>query len=184
MATLYEQIDDKLRSLRLAQPVLLVGTAPLSGDGHVNVSPKGMAGTFAVLGPHRIAYLDYFGSGIETIAHLKENGRIVVMCCSFAGPPKIVRLHGTGRAVFAGDPEFTELRANFSKERDHGLRSIVVIDVQRIADSCGFAVPQLEFVGDRDVLDRSQERRPSEYSREYAVSRNATSIDGLPGLLP
>ena len=88
------------------------------------------------------------------------------------------------RWVFAGDPEFAELRGNFSKERDHGLRSIVVIDVRRIADSCGFAVPQLEFVGDRDVLDRSQERRPSEYYREYAVSRNATSIDGLPGLLP
>ena len=184
MATLHEQIDDKLRSWLLAQPVFFVGTAPLSGDGHVNVSPKGMAGTFAVLGPHRIAYLDYFGSGIETIAHLKENGRIVVMCCSFSGPPKIVRLHGTGRAVFAGDPEFAELRANFSKERDHGLRSIVVIDVQRIADSCGFAVPELEFVADRDVLDRSQERRPPEYYREYAVSRNATSIDGLPGLLP
>ena len=102
MATIYEAIDDKLRDWLLAQPVFFVATAPLAGDGHVNVSPKGMAGTFAVLGPHRIAYLDYFGSGIETVAHLRENGRIVVMCCAFNGPPKIVRLHGRGYAVHPG----------------------------------------------------------------------------------
>jgi len=182
MATVYEAIDEKLSAWLLAQPVFFVGTAPLGGDGHVNVSPKGMGGTFAVLGPHRIAYLDYFGSGIETIAHLRENGRIVVMCCSFTGPPKIVRLHGTGRAVFRDDAEFAELRGHFAKEREHGLRSIIVVDVDRVSDSCGFAVPLMEFVGDRDVLDRSQERRPPEYYDEYAVTRNATSIDGLPGL--
>ena len=182
MATLYEAIDDKLSAWLLAQPVFFVGTAPLGADGHVNVSPKGMGGTFAVLGPHRIAYLDYFGSGIETIAHLRENGRIVVMCCSFTGPPKIVRLHGTGRAVLRDDPEFAQLRANFAKEREHGLRSIIVVEVERVADSCGFAVPLMEFVGDRDVLDRSQERRPPEFFDEYGATRNATSIDGLPGL--
>src|SRR3954471_12911648 len=158
MATLFEAIDDKLRAWLLEQPVFFVATAPLDAAGHVNVSPKGMGGTFAVLGPHRVAYLDYFGSGIETIAHLKENGRIVVMCCAFTGPPKIVRLHGRGRAVLAGDPEFAELRGHFAKERDQGLRSIIVVDVERIADSCGFSVPLLEFVADRDVLDRAQER--------------------------
>jgi len=182
MATLYEAIDDKLSAWLLAQPVFFVGTAPLGADGHVNVSPKGMGGTFAVLGPHRIAYLDYFGSGIETIAHLRENGRIVVMCCSFTGPPKIVRLHGTGRAVLRDDPEFAQLRANFAKEREHGLRSIIVVEVERVADSCGFAVPLMDFVADRDVLDRSQERRPPDYYGEYGATRNATSIDGLPGL--
>ena len=182
MATVFEAIDDRLRTWLLAQPVFFVGTAPLSGDGHVNVSPKGMAGTFAVLGPHRVAYLDYFGSGIETVAHLRENGRIVVMCCAFTGPPKIVRLHGTGRAVRPDDPGFAELRANFAKDRDHGLRSIIVIDVDRVADSCGFSVPLMDFVGDRDVLDESQSRRTPEYFDEYGATRNATSIDGLPGL--
>ena len=182
MATVFEAIDDKLRAWLLAQPVFFVGSAPLDADGHVNVSPKGMAETFAVLGPHRVAYLDYFGSGAETIAHLRENGRIVVMCCAFDGPPKIVRLHGTGRAVLADDPEFAELRRHFAKEREHGQRSIIVVEVERVADSCGYAVPLMEFAADRDVLDRSQERRAPEYYGEYAVTRNATSIDGLPAL--
>jgi hypothetical protein len=182
MANVYDAIDDKLRAWLLAQPVYFVGTAPLAGDGHVNVSPKGMDGTFAVLGPRRLAYLDYFGSGAETIAHLRENGRIVVMCCAFSGPPKVVRLHGRGRAVLPDDPEFAPLRARFAKQREQGLRSVVVVDLDRISDSCGFAVPLMEFVADRDVLDRSQERRDPDYYRGYAVTRNATSIDGLPAL--
>jgi pyridoxamine 5'-phosphate oxidase-like protein len=182
MATVFEAIDDKLRDWLLAQPVFFVGTAPLAGDGHVNVSPKGMAGTFAVLGPHRVAYLDYFGSGIETVAHLRENGRIVIMCCAFAGPPKIVRLHGRGRVVLRDDPEFAALRPLFAKEREQGQRSIVVVDVDRIADSCGYSVPLLEYVEDRDILDTSQSRRDPEYYDGYAVERNAVSLDGLPGL--
>jgi len=104
------------------------------------------------------------------------------MACAFTGPPKIVRLHGTGRVVLPGEPEFAGLRARFGKPRDQGLRSLVVVDVQRISDSCGYAVPLMEFVGDRDVLDRAQERRTPEYFVEYAATRNATSIDGLPGL--
>ena len=182
MATVLDEIDDKLAAWLLDQPVFFVASAPLAGDGHVNVSPKGMAGTFAVLGPHRVAYLDYFGSGAETIAHVRENARIVVMCCAFAGPPKIVRLHGRGRVVLTSDPEFAELRARFPKERDKGLRSVIVVDVDRIADSCGYSVPLMDFVADRDVLDRSQERRPEGYYEEYAVNRNAQSIDGLPAL--
>src|SRR4051795_12357558 len=145
MATLYDAIDDKLRDWLLGQPVFFVGTAPLAGSGHVNVSPKGMAGTFAVLGPRQVGYLDYFGSGIETVAHLRENGRIVIMCCAFAGAPKIVRLHGTGRVIRPGEPAFADLRGQFAKERDHGLRSIVVVELDRIADSCGFSVPLLDF---------------------------------------
>ena len=182
MAKVYEEIDDQLREWLLAQPVFFVGTAPLAADAHVNVSPKGMAGTFAVLGPHRVAYLDYFGSGVETIAHLRENGRIVITCCAFSGPPKIVRLHGRGRAVLTGDPGFDELRELFPKERNQGLRSVIVVDVTRVADSCGFAVPLMEHVTDRDVLDRAQSRHEPEYYADYAVTRNATSIDGLPGL--
>jgi hypothetical protein len=183
MATIYDAIDDKLRDWLLAQPVFFVATAPLAADGHVNVSPKGMGGTFTVLGPLQVGYLDYFGSGIETVAHLRENGRIVIMCCAFAGPPKIVRLHGRGHAVHPGDGEFAALRPRFGKERDRGLRSIIVVDVDRVADSCGFSVPLMDLVGDRDVLDRAQERREPEYFQQYAVTKNATSIDGVPGLV-
>ena len=182
MATIYETIDDKLRDWLLAQPVFFVGTAPLAADGHVNVSPKGMAGTFAVLGSHQVGYLDYFGSGIETVAHLRENGRIVVMCCAFSGPPKIVRLHGRGRAVLPADPEFPGLRREFGKQRDEGLRSIIVVDEDRVADSCGFSVPLMDHVADRDILDRAQERREPGYFETYAVTKNAASVDGLPGL--
>jgi hypothetical protein len=182
MATVFDEIDDKLRDWLLAQPVFFVGTAPLSGDGHVNVSPKGMGGTFAVLGPKQVGYLDYFGSGIETVAHLRENGRIVIMLCAFTGPPKIVRLHGRGRFVRPGDAGFDGLRGRFGKDRDLGLRSIVVVDVDRIADSCGYSVPLMDYVDDRDVLDRSQQRRDPAYFDEYGATRNAESVDALPGL--
>jgi len=160
--------------------VFFVGTAPLSGDGHVNVSPKGMAGTFAVLGPHRVGYLDYFGSGAETVAHLRENGRIVIMFCAFEGPPKIVRLHGRGRVLLPDDPEFEALRAGFGKDRTHGQRSIIVVEVDRVADSCGYSVPRLDFVEDRNILDLHQLKKPTEYYDEYWDVKNAASIDGLP----
>jgi hypothetical protein len=180
MGKLYDAIDDRLREWILKQPMFFVGTAPLSSDGHVNISPKGMAGTFAVLGDRRVAYLDYFGSGAETIAHLHENGRIVLMFCAFDGPPKIVRLHGRGRTVLADQPEFATLRGEFGKECTAGQRSVVVVDVDRIADSCGYAVPRLDFVGDRDVLDLHHLKKPDGYFDEYWDAKNAASIDGLP----
>jgi hypothetical protein len=182
MATEYDEIDDKLRTWLLAQPVFFVATAPLSEDGHVNLSPKGMTGTFAVLGPRKVGYLDYFGSGIETIAHLRENGRIVIMCCAFEGPPKIVRLHGRGRFVLPHAAEYAMLRPKFAKARDRGLRSIIVVELDRVADSCGYSVPLMHFVGDRDLLDQHQQRRSPEYFDEYATMRNAESLDALPGL--
>lgn len=182
MSKVFEEIDTKLGEWLLAQPMFFVSTAPLSADGHVNLSPKGMAGTFAVLGPHSVAYLDYFGSGAETIAHLRENGRIVLMWCAFSGPPKIVRLHGTGRVVLPTDAEFASLRPAFAKEREKAVRSIIVVDVDRTSDSCGYSVPNLAFVSDRDVLDLRQEKRPAEYFDEYAKTKNAQSIDGLPAL--
>jgi hypothetical protein len=182
MASVYDEIDAKLRVWIAAQAMYFVATAPLAGDGHVNVSPKGMDGTFAVLGPHEVAYLDYFGSGIETVAHLRENGRIVVMFCAFDGAPKIVRLHGRGHALHRNDAGFADLRAKFTKTRDKGVRSIIVIAVERISDSCGFSVPLMQHVADRDVLDRAQERRDDAYFAEYGARKNAVSIDGLPGL--
>jgi hypothetical protein len=182
MGKVLPEIDARLRDWLLAQPMFFVATAPLAGDGRVNVSPKGMGGTFAVLGPLRVGYLDYFGSGAETIAHLRENGRITIMCCAFTGPPKIVRLHGTGRVVREGDGEYAALRGEFGKPDDHGLRAIVVVEVGRVSDSCGYSVPFMEFAGDRDLLDRSHRRRDEKYFETYAMTRNAVSIDGLPAL--
>lgn len=180
MGKVYDGIDDKLRTWIAKQPVFFVGTAPLGADGNLNVSPKGMAGTFAVLDPRRVAYLDYFGSGVETVAHLRENGRIVIMFCAFDGPPKIVRLHGRGRVVLPTQPEFAELRSQFAKERTHAQRAVIVVDVHRVADSCGYSVPRMTFVEDRNILDLHQLKKPTAYYDEYWDVRNAASIDGLP----
>lgn len=182
MGKVYSGIDDRLRDWLLAQPMFVVASAPSGSDGHVNASPKGMGGTFAVLSPLRVGYLDYTGSGAETIAHIRENGRVTLMFSAFTGPPKIVRLYGQGRAVFLDDPQFAELRPHFGKPRDLGLRSIIVVDLDRVSDSCGYAVPLMDFVGDRDVLDRSHERREEPYFEDYWSTRNAESIDGLPAV--
>jgi Pyridoxamine 5'-phosphate oxidase len=179
MSKVHDAIDARLAEFLTAQPVFFVGTAPLSGHGRVNVSPKGLTGTFAVLGPLRVAYLDYTGSGAETIAHLRENGRIVLMFCAFEGAPNIVRLHGRGRVVLPGDDEFATLRNHFDKQRVRGQRSIVVVDVERVADSCGWAVPRMDLRADRDLLDQHAARKDDEYFETYWRTRNATSIDGL-----
>jgi len=182
MGQVYEAIDGRLRDFVQAQPVYFVATAPSGDDGHVNLSPKGMSGTLAVLDEHRVAYLDYFGSGAETIAHLRENGRIVVMFCAFNGPPKIVRLHGKGEPVLATDPRFAELWPVFDGQERHAVRSIIVVDVTRVSDSCGFAVPVMDYVGDRDLLIQAHSRRDDAALVDYGATRNATSIDGLPAL--
>jgi hypothetical protein len=179
---LHEKIDDRLRAFIEAQPMFFVATAPSGDEGHINLSPKGMAGTFAVLDEHRVAYLDYYGSGAETIAHLRQNGRIVVMFCAFTGSPNIVRLHGTGRAVFAGDPRFAELAPAFAADNQHGVRSVIDIEVTRVSDSCGYSVPLMDHVGDRDLLLRSHSRRDEAALVEYGEKKNRVSIDGLPAL--
>ena len=128
MARTYDEIDDHLRAWIARQPMFFVGSAPLAGDGHINVSPKGPGGTLRVLGPRRVAYLDYVGSGAETIAHVRENGRVVVMFCAFEGPPRIVRLHGRGEYVLTDDPRFDELLAEAGFEEPtipEGRRAIV-----------------------------------------------------------
>lgn len=181
MGKVYEHIDDRLRDFISAQPVFFVGTAPSGSDGHVNVSPKGMAGTFAVLDEHRVAYLDFYGSGAETIAHLRDNGRIVLMFCAFQGPPKIVRLHGRGRAVPVDDPGCAALRAAFPAAPDlHALRAVIEVQVTRVSDSCGYAVPELTYAGERDLLLRSHARRSPADLVDYRSTRNGASIDGLP----
>ncbi|WP_436532966.1 pyridoxamine 5'-phosphate oxidase family protein [Actinoplanes sp. HUAS TT8] len=182
MGKVYEGIDDRLREFILAQPVYFVATAPSGAGGHVNVSPKGGTGTLAVLGPHWIAYLDYTGSGAETIAHLRDNGRITVMMCAFQGPPKILRLYGRGRAVLPEDAPFAELVAAFPVDPARGLRSVIEVEVERVSDACGYQVPLMDHVGDRDLLVRWADRKSDDELAQYRRTRNAHSIDDLPAL--
>lgn len=175
-------IDEALGRWLLEQPMFTVASAPLAGDGHVNVSPKGMAGTFVILSPLRVAYLDYYGSGSETIAHLRENGRITLMFTAFDGRPNIVRLYGTGRVLLPEHDEFAELRPRFTKDRITGQRSIIVIDLDRVQTSCGYSVPLMSFVGDRTILDLHQEKKGPAAYEAYRHDKNARSIDGLPAM--
>jgi hypothetical protein len=190
MAKVFAQIDDSLRAFIEAQPMFFVATAPSGADGHVNLSPKGGRNLFRVTGPLAFAYVDLMGSGIETIAHLRENGRIVVMFCAFEGAPKIVRLHGIGRPVQQGDAEFAELLATFavSEEQRRAVRSVITVDVTRVADSCGFVVPRMDYVGERDQLYRYADNRIRKLGedavRAYVTENNAVSLDGLAGLDP
>ncbi|PRZ05243.1 pyridoxamine 5'-phosphate oxidase [Isoptericola sp. CG 20/1183] len=178
MGTVHERIDDRLRSFVEAQRVFFVGTAPLSGDGHVNVSPKGVDGSFVVLDDRTVAYLDITASGAETIAHLRENGRVTLMFCAFTGPPNIVRLHGRGRVVSLYDAEFAALAEHFTERR--GARAVIVVDVDRVSDSCGYGVPLYDHVGERDLLPAFMDRKGPEGQAEYRRRKNVTSIDGLP----
>jgi hypothetical protein len=180
MSKQHPAIDDRLAAFMLAQPVFFVGTAPAGGDGHVNVSPKGLAGSFAVLGPREVAYLDLTGSGIETLAHLRENGRVVFMFCAFEGRPRILRLHGRGEALEPDDARWEELRARFPELP--GARAIIRVDVQRIADSCGWGVPLMRFEGQRDQLVRVAEQLGAEKLAAGRAKFNRASLDGLPGL--
>jgi hypothetical protein len=191
MARVYDEITDHLRDWVGRQSMFFVATAPLAGDGHVNVSPKGPIGSLRVLGPHRVAYLDIGGSGAETIAHLRENGRIVVMLCAFDGPPRIVRFHGSGEALLPDDPRFAELLEGAGFE-DPSLpearRSIVDVDVTRVSDSCGYGVPLMSFEGLREHHQLSTAKKlrtlgPEGYA-EYRRETNASSLDGLPVLRP
>jgi hypothetical protein len=174
----YEGIDDKLGAWLLAQPVFFVATAPAVG-GHVNVSPKGLA-TFAVLDPRRVAYLDLTGSGVESIAHVRENGRITFMFCAFDGAPRIVRVSGTGRVIVPADPGFDAMAGRWPAQV--GTRAVIDVDVDRVADSCGFGVPRMALIDHRDELVRSAERRGPDGLRDYRRAQNALSIDGLAGL--
>jgi hypothetical protein len=182
MAKVHDAIDGRLREFIEAQPVFFVATAPSGSEGHLNLSPKGMTGTFAVVDPLRFAYLDYFGSGAETLAHLRDNGRIVVMFCAFTGPPNIVRLHGTAAPVRPDDPRFPALLAAFPEPRTHGLRSIIDMAVTRVSDSCGFSVPLMDYAGDRDLLVQWAARKSEADLDDYAIAKNMHSIDGLPAL--
>lgn len=186
MGKTYERIEGRLRSFIEAQPLFFTATAPLSGDGTVNLSPKGLTGSWAVLDEGTVAYLDFAGSHAETVAHLRENGRITLMWCAFQGPPNIVRVHGKGEPVFRDDPRFPGLLAHF-REIDvtrHGLRAIIVVTAELIRDSCGFAVPYMSYDDDREVHGKRFSREDDASLSAYFEKKEhgATSIDGLPGL--
>jgi hypothetical protein len=179
MGKVYEQLDDTLVRFIGRQHVFFVGTAPDATEGHLNVSPKGLD-TFRILGPKTVAYLDLTGSGIETVAHIRQNGRITIMFCAFEGRPLILRLYGSGRVVEPGDPEWDGLISGFPEYP--GARSVVVVDVERVADSCGFAVPLYEYKGERSQLIDHAEKKGPEGMEKYKSQKSRRSIDGLDGL--
>jgi hypothetical protein len=189
MGNTYETIDADLTAWIERQHMFFTATAP-GQDGHVNCSPKGLD-TFRILGPRQVAYLDLNGSGIETIAHLQNNGRIVLMFCAFEGPPKIVRLYGHGTAVRARHPEFQKMVEGFSPLEPSVLaaaRSVICVEVERIADSCGHGVPLMRYEGERPQLPAWADNRLRKHGPDalvhYQAEKNLTSIDGLPGLDP
>jgi hypothetical protein len=179
LGKVFDGIDEALAAWIGAQRLFFVATAPLSGDGHVNCSPKGQ-GAFAVLAPRSVAYLDFVGSGIETAAHLRENGRITLLFCAFEGAPRIVRLYGRGELLEPGSAAFEALRGRFPEAP--GARAIVRVALARVADSCGYGVPLYKFEGERSQLRAWAEHKGPEGLRSYQKEKNLLSIDGLPGL--
>ncbi len=179
MARTYPELTPDLREFLERQHLFFVATAPAGAEGHVNCSPKGLD-SLRFLGPRELAYLDYGGSSAETIAHVRENGRIVFLFCAFEGPPKLVRLHGRGRVLEPGDDGFDELLARFDPVP--GVRAILLVELVRVSDACGFGVPRYRFEGDRPQLAASGAKRGPEELRAYRREHNSVSIDGLPAL--
>ena len=180
MANVYERIDEKLAAFLQAQHLFFVATAPSGPDGHVNVSPKGHD-SFRIVDHGTVAYLDLTGSGVETISHLRENGRITFMFCAFEGPPRIVRLHGRGRVIAPSEPNFPEWRRRFPEEEEDGVRAVIVAQLDRISDSCGFGIPLLSYKGERSHMQAWLDQKGPEGVKAYHAEHNV-SIDGLPGL--
>jgi predicted pyridoxine 5'-phosphate oxidase superfamily flavin-nucleotide-binding protein len=178
MGRVLPAITPELTELLEAQPVFFVATAP-SADGHINCSPKGLD-TFRVIDDHTVMYLDLTGSGIETLAHLRDNGRITLMFCAFTGRPDIVRLYGRGRVVLADDADAAPLLAQFPEHP--GTRSVIVVDVERVSSSCGYGVPRMTYAGSRTELVDWAQKKGEDGLRKYRAEKNAASIDGLPGL--
>ncbi|MCC6804243.1 MAG: pyridoxamine 5'-phosphate oxidase family protein [Anaerolineae bacterium] len=176
MAKFYDQISEQLREFIEAQHVFFVASAPLSAEGHVNLSPKGRD-SLRVLSPNRVAYIDLIGSGNETSAHLHENGRITIMFCAFEGAPRIMRLFGRGRTILPADPEWEALSPLFPTYIN--MRQIIVADVDMVQTSCGYGVPFMDYVGERDTMDRWAEAKGADGLVAYQAEKNVQSIDGL-----
>ncbi|MEU9359606.1 pyridoxamine 5'-phosphate oxidase family protein [Streptomyces sp. NPDC048301] len=186
MGKTHERIEGRLRTFIEEQPLFFTATAPLGDDGTINLSPKGVRGSFAVIDELTVAYLDFAGSNAETVAHLRENGRITLMWCAFQGPPNIVRVHGRGEPVFRDDPRFPGLLDHFSEvdPTPHGLRAIIVVTAELVRDTCGYAVPFMSYDEDRSLHADRFRREDDESLSAYFEKKPdiATSIDGLPGV--
>jgi hypothetical protein len=180
VAERFSSISDDLARWWEEQPVFFVATAPSGSGGHVNCSPKGLD-TLRILGPQRVAYLDLTGSGIETIAHVRDNGRITLMACAFDGAPRISRISGSGTVHALGSAGFTELAPRFPEVP--GARAVIDVAVDRVTTSCGYAVPLMDLVGDRDRLLQWSNAKGEDGLVEYRASKNAASVDDLPGFL-
>jgi hypothetical protein len=180
MAERFASIKSDLAEWWAAQPLFFVATAPSGDGGHVNCSPKGLD-TLRILSPTRVVYLDLTGSGVETIAHLRDNSRITLMACAFEGAPRISRIYGAGTVHEVGTPEFAELMTNFPELP--GRRAIIDIAVDRVTTSCGYAVPMMDLVSDRDRLLEWARAKGDDGLADYRTSKNERSIDDLPGLV-
>ncbi len=178
MAKVHARVEGRLREFVERQRMFFVASAPLAEDGHVNLSPRGVPGSFGMLDEHTFAWLDTSGSGSETIAHVRENGRVAVMFCAFEGAPNIVRFHGRGRVVTIYDDDYPALAGHFPDLP--GARAVIVVDIERISDACGYGVPLMEYAGERDLLTPYFERKGPAGSAAYRRRKNRTSIDGLP----
>ncbi|WP_166983023.1 pyridoxamine 5'-phosphate oxidase family protein [Paramicrobacterium fandaimingii] len=178
MGKIFDSIDDTMKAWIETQPLWFVATAPLSTEGHVNVSPRGHD-SLSVLNEHRVAWVDFTGSGVETIAHLRENGRVCLMFASFERRPRIVRLHGRGTVALPGDAEFDEVVALHPEHPS--TRAVITVDVTRVSDSCGWGVPVMEMTGERDLLRLHAEKKGADGMAAYRVEKNSLSVDGLPG---
>jgi hypothetical protein len=181
MSQTHGNITSEISTWIREQSVFFVATAPRALSGHINVSPKG-GDSFRVLGPLEVIYQDFTGSGAETVAHVRENGRIVVMFCAFQGSPKIVRIHGHAMLITVENPRYAEFEELFPA--NPGTRAFVHIRVDRISDSCGYSVPLYQFQSQRETLDRWASTKTPEGLKAYRAMKNRQSIDGLPALLP
>ena len=177
MSKRLENIEPELATWIAKQRVFFAATAPLSPTGHINASPKG-GDSFRILGPMEVVYQDYTGSGAETAAHLRENGRIVIMFCAFDGAPKIVRLHGRGTVIVPGDSRFAEMASHFPA--NPGTRAFIHVTVNRVSSSCGYSVPFFDFRDSRDTLDNWAANKGPEQLATYRAAKNRNSIDELP----
>ena len=184
MGKVYERIEPRLRAFIEEQHVFFVASAPLATDGHVNLSPKGREGSLAILDDRTLAYLDFGGSHAETIAHLRENGRVTLMWCAFTGPPKVLRVHGRGDPIFRDDPRWPELIGHFAAADGPGVRAIILVHAVMVSDSCGFAVPFMDYREERTQHAEHFGRKSEDEFAAYCAKKphNGTSIDGLPGI--
>jgi len=180
MAKFYESITPAIREFIEKQHMFFVATAPLSADGHINLSPKGMD-TFRVLSDTEVAYLDVTGSGNETSAHMLENGRVTFMFCGFEGQANIVRLYGVGRTILPDTPEWDAMISTYPAYP--GVRQIITATIHKTQTSCGYAVPYMDYVGERDTLNKWAENKGEEGVAKYHLEKNLCSQDGLPTAL-